>query len=66
MRAAAVTHRESVVVDALQGDIVVACVGPVAADALATLENSCNRALPISARCPRQARRVSPRGNADT
>lgn len=34
MRAAAITHRESVVVDALQGDIVVACVGPVAADAL--------------------------------
>lgn len=34
MRAAAATHRESAVVDALHADIVVACVGPVAADAL--------------------------------
>ncbi|WP_237167076.1 uroporphyrinogen-III synthase [Mycolicibacterium fortuitum] len=33
MRAAAATHRESAVVDALHAHIVVACVGPVAADA---------------------------------
>ncbi|ART72933.1 uroporphyrinogen-III synthase [Mycobacterium dioxanotrophicus] len=33
MRAAALTGRESAFVDALRGDIVVACVGPVAADA---------------------------------
>ncbi len=33
MRAAELTGRESAIVDALRGDIVVACVGPMAADA---------------------------------
>jgi uroporphyrinogen-III synthase len=36
MRAAALTGRESAVVSALHGDIVVACVGPVAADAFSS------------------------------